>query len=281
VATTKRPERQQLEAFLDRYNEDIAMAARRALRDLRRRVPGAMELVYDNYNALGIGFGPSERASEVILSIVAYPRWVTRFFLQGMAHCPGDPRGTSIAGRGRTHWRGAAGGEGARRSEAQACTGHQVRVGAAAAAAADSQAPPGRYRAVVKIHKSGVDYATVRELALALPDVVDSSTLRGISFKARGKLLACKAINRSAEPETLMMRVGAAERDRLLAAMPEICYLTPHYLVNESVLVRLAKVDRKTLQELLGLAWKFVTTKPAKASKSAKRRKAGSVFRYL
>jgi hypothetical protein len=123
--------------------------------------------------------------------------------------------------------------------------------------------------------KGGVDYATVRALALALPEVVDSSTLRGIAFKAGGKLLACKAVNRSAEPETLMMRVGAAERDRLLAAMPEICYLTPHYLVNESVLVRLGKVDRKTLQELFGVAWKFVTAKPAK------RRKAGSVFQYL
>jgi hypothetical protein len=129
--------------------------------------------------------------------------------------------------------------------------------------------------------KVGVDYATVRELALALPEVVDSSTLRGVAFKAGGKLLACKAINRSAEPETLMMRVGAAERDRLLAAMPEICYLTPHYLVNESVLVRLAKVDRKTLQELFAAAWKFVTAKPTKPTKPTTRRKAGSVFRYL
>jgi hypothetical protein len=84
VATAVRPERQQLESFLDRYNEDIAAAARRALRHLRRRVPGATELVYDNYNALGVGFGPSERASEVIFSIVAYPRWVTLFFLQGV-----------------------------------------------------------------------------------------------------------------------------------------------------------------------------------------------------
>ena len=42
-----------------------------------------MQLVYDNYNALAIGFGPSERASEAIFSIVLYPRWVTLFFLQG------------------------------------------------------------------------------------------------------------------------------------------------------------------------------------------------------
>jgi hypothetical protein len=48
--------------------------------------------------------------------------------------------------------------------------------------------------------------------------------------------------------------------------------------------VRLAEVDRKTLQELFGIAWKFVTArpaKPAKPTKPARRRKAGSVFRYL
>ena len=46
-------------------------------------MPTAVELVYDNYNALTIGFGPSERASEVIVSLALYPRWVSLFFLQG------------------------------------------------------------------------------------------------------------------------------------------------------------------------------------------------------
>jgi hypothetical protein len=129
--------------------------------------------------------------------------------------------------------------------------------------------------------KAGVDYATVRELALSLPDVVDSSTLRGIAFKARGKLLACKAINRSAEPETLMVRVGAVERDRLIGAEPGTYYLTAHYLVNESVLVRLGSIDRKGLQAVLQLAWKFLTATSTSVRKPAKRKKAGSVFRYL
>src|SRR3984957_9402538 len=107
---------------------------------------------------------------------------------------------------------------------------------------------------------AGVDYATGREVALGLPDVVDSSTLRGIAFKARGKLLACKAVNRSAEPETLMVRVGAAQRDRLIAAEPDRYYLTAHYRVNESVLVRLARIDREGLQAVLQFGWEFVTT---------------------
>jgi hypothetical protein len=50
---------------------------------MRARLPGAVELVYDNYNGLVIGFGPSERASEAPFSVVLYPRWVTLFFLRG------------------------------------------------------------------------------------------------------------------------------------------------------------------------------------------------------
>ncbi len=40
-------------------------------------------MVYDNYNALAIGFGPSDKASEAIFSIAVFPRWVSLFFLQG------------------------------------------------------------------------------------------------------------------------------------------------------------------------------------------------------
>ena len=129
--------------------------------------------------------------------------------------------------------------------------------------------------------KRGVDHVTVRELALALPDVVDSSTLRGMQFKVRGKLLACKAINRSAEPDSLMVRVGAAELDRLIAALPDACYVTPHYRVYESILVRLPRIDRKSLQNVLAVAWRFLTAASASKKKAAKRRKAPSVFRYL
>jgi hypothetical protein len=41
-----------------------------------------VELVYENYNALVIGFGPTERPSEAVLSVAVYPRWVSLFFLQ-------------------------------------------------------------------------------------------------------------------------------------------------------------------------------------------------------
>ena len=75
--------REQLDGFLDRYTPEVAAQARAALEEMRRRLPGALELVYDNYNAVAVGFGPSERSSEAIMSIAIYPRWVSLFFLQG------------------------------------------------------------------------------------------------------------------------------------------------------------------------------------------------------
>jgi hypothetical protein len=75
--------RRQLESFIEKYTPEVAGVARLALARMRKRLPGAVELVYDNYNALAIGFGPSERASEALFSIALCPRWVNFFLLRG------------------------------------------------------------------------------------------------------------------------------------------------------------------------------------------------------
>jgi hypothetical protein len=74
----------QLERFIDKYSPEVAADARRALAFLNRRLPTAKRLAYDNYNALVVGFGASEKVGEIILSIALYPRWVTLFFLRGV-----------------------------------------------------------------------------------------------------------------------------------------------------------------------------------------------------
>jgi hypothetical protein len=73
---------QQLDAFIDRYDPTIAALGRKALAHMRRRLPGASVTVYDNYNALAIGFGPAGKAAP--LAVTLYPRWVTLFFLFGV-----------------------------------------------------------------------------------------------------------------------------------------------------------------------------------------------------
>jgi hypothetical protein len=75
------PEKQ-LASFLAKYSPEIASLARAIRKKMRQRFPTALELVYDNYNALAIGYAPTERASEAIFSIAVYPKWVRLFFLQ-------------------------------------------------------------------------------------------------------------------------------------------------------------------------------------------------------
>ena len=73
----------QLEGFIAKYSPEVAKLARAAIARMRKMLPAAQVLVYDNYNALAIGFGPGERSSEIVFSIAVYPRWVSLFFAKG------------------------------------------------------------------------------------------------------------------------------------------------------------------------------------------------------
>ncbi len=73
----------QLAAFIAKFTPEIAEQVHVVLPAMRARLTGALEMVYDNYNALAIGFGPTEKASEAIFSIAVFPRWLSLFFLQG------------------------------------------------------------------------------------------------------------------------------------------------------------------------------------------------------
>jgi hypothetical protein len=81
MAQVKDAERQ-LAGFMARFTDEVATLAEAILGEMRRLYPTALELVYDNYNALAIGFGPTERASDAVFSIALFPRWVSLFFLQ-------------------------------------------------------------------------------------------------------------------------------------------------------------------------------------------------------
>src|SRR5947209_4153751 len=89
----------QLNSFIARFTPHVASDAHHALAFLTARLPAATRLVYDNYNALVVTFGGSDKPAEIILSIALYPRWVTLFFLNGKALA--DPKGL-LEGSGST-----------------------------------------------------------------------------------------------------------------------------------------------------------------------------------
>jgi len=96
---TPMPAEDRLEGFIAKFTAQVAQQTRQALSVMRARLPSALVLVYDNYNALAIGFGPNECAGDAILSLAVFPRWVSLFFLQGVG-LP-DPAGL-LKGTGNT-----------------------------------------------------------------------------------------------------------------------------------------------------------------------------------
>ena len=89
----------QVRSFLGKYSPAIAADVQFARRALKRLVPRGFELVYDNYNTLAFGISPTPRAGGAIVSIAAYPQWVTLFFLHGKGLK--DPEGLLQGGGAR------------------------------------------------------------------------------------------------------------------------------------------------------------------------------------
>ena len=83
VSPTRMPQPSQISEFLAKYTPEVAAQLLSARQQLAAHFPRGFELVYDNYNALLFGFASSERASDVVVSVAGYPKWVTLFFLHG------------------------------------------------------------------------------------------------------------------------------------------------------------------------------------------------------
>jgi hypothetical protein len=121
--------------------------------------------------------------------------------------------------------------------------------------------------------RSKLDFDKVRKVGLALPGVEESTAYGSPALKIRGKLLACVPAHRSAEPGSLVVRVGFDDRAELLAAAPDVYYVTNHYLDYSALLVRMSRVTPDVLRDLLGMAHKFVTSEAARRPPSRNKRK--------
>src|SRR5262245_62162889 len=121
--------------------------------------------------------------------------------------------------------------------------------------------------------RKSLNFDIVRELARALPDIEESTGRGEPSLKVRGKLLVCPAIHKSAEPDSLVVKIGFDQRAELIAEDPDVYYVTDHYVNYPSVLVRMSRIDRDALRGLLKMACKFaINETKAKARKRGVRK---------
>jgi hypothetical protein len=123
---------------------------------------------------------------------------------------------------------------------------------------------------------AGLSFADVRKIGLALEGVEEGTAYGAFCLKVNKKMIACKAINKDAEPNSLMIRMPIDQRDALIAEEPGIYYLKPHYEPYPCLLVRLSKVHRDALRDLLTGAWRQMSAGKKARPRASKRRRSVS-----
>jgi hypothetical protein len=92
----------QLANFIAKFDPAVAKLIRSCRAALRKRLPTATELVYDNYNFFVIGYSPTERPSDAIVSLAAGANGVGLAFIYG-ATLP-DPTGILLGSGNQTRF---------------------------------------------------------------------------------------------------------------------------------------------------------------------------------
>ncbi|MDP9226695.1 MAG: DUF1801 domain-containing protein [Actinomycetota bacterium] len=90
VARTSADAEKQLKGFIAKFGPKHQPLIRAVRKALRKRFPSAYELAYDNYNFFVLGYGPTERPSDCIVSMAAGANGVGLCFIRG-ASLP-DPK---------------------------------------------------------------------------------------------------------------------------------------------------------------------------------------------
>jgi hypothetical protein len=119
--------------------------------------------------------------------------------------------------------------------------------------------------------KKAISFDTVREIGLALPHVEEGTTYGSPALKTGGQMFTCMAVHSSAEPGSLVLRIDFDQRDELIAADPDTYYITDHYVDYPAMLVRLSRVNRDALRDLLLMAHRFVSARTKRPARRAKR----------
>jgi len=111
-------------------------------------------------------------------------------------------------------------------------------------------------------------FKAVEAIGRALPDVEVTTTWGQPTLKVRGRMFACIASHKSAEPNSLVVMMDFAARDALIEDDPDTYYLKDHYLNYPCVLVRLSRIHKDAIRDLIVGAHSHVSAKARrKASK--------------
>ena len=116
-----------------------------------------------------------------------------------------------------------------------------------------------------------VSFETVKKLGLQLPHAEEGMTWGKPALKIKGKAFVCMSSHSSADPDSLVVRTDFEQRAELIAADPDVYYITPHYENYPAVLVRLPRIKPAVLKDVLGMAYRFILRESSKKSSAKKK----------
>lgn len=102
-------------------------------------------------------------------------------------------------------------------------------------------------------------FTAVESIARSLPDVDVGTAWGKPAVRVGGKMFACMAAHKSAEPNTLVVMMDVASRDALIEDDPNTYYLKPHYVNYPCLLVRLSRIHADALHDLIVGAHRFIS----------------------
>jgi hypothetical protein len=114
--------------------------------------------------------------------------------------------------------------------------------------------------------RAGVTFEEFSKMALTLPGVEARSSYGTPGFYVKKKFMA-----RLREPDVMVLTpVHDDEQRFLMETQPQAFFLTDHYRGYPTILIRLSKVNRGQLQELVDQAWQRLAPKKLLAEAEVK-----------
>lgn len=120
--------------------------------------------------------------------------------------------------------------------------------------------------------RKNTGFDVVRKMGLALPEVEEGTAYGSPALTVRGKMFACLAVHRSAEPNTLAVCIDFDQRDELISEAPKTYYVTDHYVSYPYVLVRLTNIREDALRDLLLTSLRFVSATNRRQTQKRRRK---------
>jgi hypothetical protein len=111
-------------------------------------------------------------------------------------------------------------------------------------------------------------FSRVEAIGRTLPGVEVTTSWGQPALKVRGKMFVCIASHKSAEPDTLVVRMQIDDRDALIADDPDTYYVKEHYVGHPCFLVRLSRVRSDALRDLVIGAHRYMSAKDRKKQDS-------------